>query len=49
MQGAWLMHCLELVMPYYATLQAAKAALYVHDVATASHAAVHRMFSLHVI
>jgi uncharacterized protein (UPF0332 family) len=34
---------------YYATLHAVKAALYVHDVATASHAAVRRMFSLHVI
>ena len=34
---------------YYATLHAAKAALYVHDVATASHAAVRRMFGLHVI
>jgi uncharacterized protein (UPF0332 family) len=34
---------------YYATLHAAKAALYVHDVAAASHAAVRRMFSLHLI
>lgn len=34
---------------YYATLHAAKAALYVHDVATASHAAVRRMFGLHLI
>lgn len=30
-------------------LHAAKAALYVHDVATASHAAVRRMFGLHLI
>lgn len=34
---------------YYATLHGAKAALYVHDVATASHAAVRRMFGLHLI
>ena len=34
---------------YYATLHAAKAALYVHDVTTASHAAVRRMFGLHLI
>jgi uncharacterized protein (UPF0332 family) len=34
---------------YYATLHAAKAALYVHDVATASHAAMRRMFGLHLI
>jgi uncharacterized protein (UPF0332 family) len=34
---------------YYATLHAAKAALDVHDVATASHAAVRRMFGLQVI
>ena len=34
---------------YYAMLHAAKAALYVHDVATASHAAVRRMFGLHLI
>lgn len=34
---------------YYATLHAAKAALYVHDVPTASHAAVRRMFGLHLI
>jgi uncharacterized protein len=34
---------------YYATLHAAKAALYVHNVATASHAAVRRMFGLHLI
>ena len=34
---------------YYATLHAAKAALYVHDVATTSHAAVRRMFGLHLI
>jgi uncharacterized protein (UPF0332 family) len=34
---------------YYAMLHAAKAALYVHDVATASHTAVRRMFGLHLI
>jgi uncharacterized protein (UPF0332 family) len=34
---------------YYATLHAAKAALYVHDVATTSHAAVRRMCGLHLI
>ena len=34
---------------YYATLHAAKAALYVHEVTTASHAAVRRMFGLHLI
>jgi uncharacterized protein len=34
---------------YYATLHAAKAALSVHNVATASHAAVRRMFGLHLI
>jgi uncharacterized protein (UPF0332 family) len=34
---------------YYATLHAAKAALYVHDVAAASHAAVRRLFGLHLI
>ena len=34
---------------YYAVLHAAKAALFVHDVATASHAAVRRMFGLHLI
>jgi uncharacterized protein (UPF0332 family) len=34
---------------YYATLHAAKAALYVHDVAAASHTAVRRMFGLHLI
>ena len=34
---------------YYATLHAAKAALYVHDVATTSHAAVRRMFGRHLI
>ena len=33
----------------YATLHAAKAALYVRDVVTASHAAVRRMFDLHLI
>ena len=33
----------------YATLHAAKAALFIHDVATASHAAVRRMFGLHLI
>jgi len=34
---------------YYAVLHAAKAALQVHDVATESHAAVRRMFGLHLI
>ena len=34
---------------YYATLHAAKAALSVHHVVTASHAAVRRMFGLHLI
>src|SRR5712691_832911 len=33
---------------YYATLHAAKAALYIHDVATTSHAAVRRMFGRHL-
>jgi uncharacterized protein (UPF0332 family) len=34
---------------YYAVLHAAKAALHVHDVAADSHAAVRRMFGLHLI
>jgi uncharacterized protein (UPF0332 family) len=34
---------------YYATLHAAKAALYLHDVAAESHAAVKRLFELHLI
>ena len=34
---------------YYATLHAAKAALFIHDVAAESHAAVRRMFGLHLI
>ena len=34
---------------YYAILHAAKAALHVHDVAAESHAAVRRMFGLHLI
>ena len=34
---------------YYAVLHAAKSALFVHDVATASHAAVRRMFGLHLV
>jgi uncharacterized protein len=34
---------------YYAVLHAAKAALYVQDVAAESHAAVRRMFGLHLI
>ena len=34
---------------YYATLHAAKTALFIHDVATKSHAAVRRMFGLHLI
>ena len=34
---------------YYAILHAARAALFVHDVAAASHAAVRRMFGLHLV
>lgn len=34
---------------YYAVLHAAKAALHVHDVEAESHAAVNRLFGLHVI
>ena len=34
---------------YYAILHAAKAALHIHDVAVASHAAVRRMFGLHLV
>jgi len=34
---------------YYAILHAAKAALHIHDVAAASHAAVRRMFGLHLV
>lgn len=34
---------------YYATLHAAKAALYVHGVTAETHAAVRRMFGLHLI
>lgn len=34
---------------YYAILHAAKSALHVHDVAAESHAAVRRMFGLHLI
>ena len=34
---------------YYAILHAAKAALYVNDVVAESHAAVRRMFGLHLI
>ena len=34
---------------YYAILHAAKAALFVHDVATTSHAAVRRMFGRYLI
>ena len=34
---------------YYAILHAAKAALHIHDVSVASHAAVRRMFSLHLV
>jgi hypothetical protein len=34
---------------YYAILHGAKAALFVHNVATASHAAVRRMFGQHLI
>ena len=34
---------------YYAILHAARAALFVHDVAAASHASVRRMFGLHLV
>src|SRR5262245_1523714 len=34
---------------YYAILHAAKAALHIHDVSVASHAAVRRMFGLHLV
>ena len=34
---------------YYAVLHAARAALFVHDVAAASHASVRRMFGLHLV
>lgn len=34
---------------YYTILHAAKAALYVHDVGAESHAAVRRLFGLHLI
>lgn len=34
---------------YYAILHAAKAALHVHDVAAESHAAVKRLFGLHLV
>jgi uncharacterized protein len=34
---------------YYAILHAAKAALHVHDVVAESHAAVRRMFGLHLV
>ena len=34
---------------YYAVLHAAKAALYVHDVDAESHAAVRRLFGLHLV
>jgi uncharacterized protein (UPF0332 family) len=34
---------------YYAILHAAKAALFVHDVAATSHAAVRRLFGQHLI
>lgn len=33
----------------YAILHAAKAALFVHDVAVASHTSVRRMFGLHLV
>jgi uncharacterized protein (UPF0332 family) len=42
-------HADALSRAYYATLHAARAALYVHDVAAASHAAVRRMFGLYLI
>ena len=34
---------------YYAILHAAKSALFVHDIATSSHAAVRSMFGLHLV
>ena len=34
---------------YYAVLHAAKAALYVHDVAVTSHTGARRLFSLHLV
>ena len=34
---------------YYAIMHAAKAALFVHDVAATSHAGVKRMFGLHLV
>jgi uncharacterized protein (UPF0332 family) len=34
---------------YYSILHAAKAALHIHDVVVASHAAVRRMFGLHLV
>jgi uncharacterized protein (UPF0332 family) len=34
---------------YYAILHGAKAALHVHDIAAESHAAVRRMFGLHLV
>lgn len=34
---------------YYAILHAAKAALFVHDIGLSSHAAVRRMFGLHLV
>jgi uncharacterized protein (UPF0332 family) len=34
---------------YYAMLHAAKAALHIHDVTAESHAAVRRMFGLHLV
>ena len=34
---------------YYAILHAAKSALFVHDIATSSHAAVRTLFGLHIV
>ena len=34
---------------YYAVLHAAKAVLFVHDIATTSHAGTRRMFGLHLV
>lgn len=34
---------------YYAILHAAKAVLFVHDIATASHSGTRRMFGLHLV
>lgn len=59
-RGMQSLHASELLMQsgyredavsraYYGILHAAKAALFVHDVTVASHAAVRRMFGLHLV